>query len=91
MLNLFLRNQGLNRQPLRQIARTIAKLGFNCVRLPFNLEMLFGNATQVPNPKISLRANPELMRFSPLEVFDATIAELSAQGLSGGTRPALLV
>merc|ERR1719229_27698 len=72
---------GLNHQRADLIAQTIVDFGFNCVRLPFSLDMFFLNRTQVPHPDISLRANPELKRRSPLEVFDATLQALTGKGL----------
>ena len=41
---------GLQVRPLGAIANRIASLGFNCVRLPFSLELWFRN------PHIALRA-----------------------------------
>ena len=32
---------GLDKQPVESIAKTISDLGFNCIRLPFSLEQFF--------------------------------------------------
>ena len=32
---------GLDKQPISAIAKTISELGFNCIRLPFSLEQFF--------------------------------------------------
>mmetsp|Transcript_108516 Transcript_108516/g.338239 ORF Transcript_108516/g.338239 Transcript_108516/m.338239 type:complete len:661 (+) Transcript_108516:17-1999(+) len=72
---------GLDAQPLPAIARTIVRLGFNCVRLPFSLELALRNRTRVPRANVTLRANPELQPLSPLELFDATVAGLTGAGL----------
>lgn len=74
-------NNGLNTRSAGQIAKSIADLGFNCVRLPFSLDNIFGNYSGVPRPKISLHANPELQDLSPLEIFDQTIMKLTKAGL----------
>lgn len=72
---------GLNAQPLDTIAATIVKQGFNCVRVPFSLELVLGNRTRVPDAGVSLAANPALHRLSPLEVFDKTVEALTDHGL----------
>ncbi|CAE8646177.1 unnamed protein product, partial [Polarella glacialis] len=61
---------GLDRQPPAVIAARIVELGFNCVRFPFNLEMLFVSQPSVPNPGVVLAAAPELWPLSALEIFD---------------------
>jgi len=65
---------GLDRQPISKIASIIAELGFNCVRLPFSLDMIY------KNPVISaerLSANPEFVGKTAIELFDETVAALS--------------
>jgi endoglucanase len=65
---------GLDLVDVEEIAQGIADKGFNCVRLPFSLEMY------MLNPVIEddvLTANPQLLGKTALEVFDATIAALS--------------
>ncbi|CAE7832431.1 unnamed protein product [Symbiodinium sp. KB8] len=72
---------GLNRQTAGEIARTIVASGFNCVRLPFSLDGVVGNISRLPNPEVSLAANPAIQDVSPLELFDVTVHELTANGL----------
>lgn len=74
-------SNGLNVQPLAGIAKSIVDLGFNCVRLPYSLDLVLGNFTQVPDPAVSLAANPDLQRKSPMEVFDLTLEALTKEGL----------
>lgn len=83
----MLASNGLNRQPLDVLAARIAEMGFNCVRLPFALTMLVGNATHAwqdvmpRNPKFDMKANPALHGMNALEVFDETVAALARHGL----------
>mmetsp|Transcript_48003 Transcript_48003/g.124878 ORF Transcript_48003/g.124878 Transcript_48003/m.124878 type:complete len:608 (+) Transcript_48003:35-1858(+) len=72
---------GMELQPLANISKTIVGLGLNCIRLPYSMDMIYGNYTHVPDAKVSLAANPELQDSSPLEVFDATLASLTDAGL----------
>ncbi|CAJ1405628.1 unnamed protein product [Effrenium voratum] len=72
-------NNGLDTQPIQAFSDRIAALGFNCVRLPFSLEMVLRNTT-VPNPE-ALAANPELLGLSPIQVFDKTVEALTKAGL----------
>merc|ERR1711872_476839 len=65
---------GLDRQPIANIAGIIADLGFNCVRLPFALDTIFKN--QVIKAE-RLSANPEMIGMSAMEVFDETIKALT--------------
>lgn len=74
-------NNGLNKQPRQEIAARIAELGFNCVRLPYGLDMIYDESLQVADPNASLAANPDLKGLSPFEVFDATLEALTDQGL----------
>lgn len=70
---------GLDIQHRDDIARTIRKLGFNSVRLPYADEMVRGN------PMISfehLAANPDLMGFKALDVFEAVVKALTGAGLA---------
>eukprot|EP00931_Biecheleriopsis_adriatica_P066297 TRINITY_DN40691_c0_g1_i1.p1 TRINITY_DN40691_c0_g1~~TRINITY_DN40691_c0_g1_i1.p1 ORF type:complete len:625 (+),score=139.84 TRINITY_DN40691_c0_g1_i1:72-1946(+) len=71
---------GFDNQPIHAIPARTVELGFNCIRLPFNLDMLLTNAT-VPAPEESLAANPQLWGLTPLQVFDATVTELTKAGL----------
>ncbi|CAK0830202.1 unnamed protein product [Prorocentrum cordatum] len=72
---------GLNHQRVERIAAIIVGHGFNCVRLPFSLDVVFTNRSSVPSPHTSLRANPDLKSKSPLEVFDAALEALTDKGL----------
>lgn len=74
-------SNGLNVRPLAEVARSITELGFNCVRLPYSLDLVLGNQSHVPDPDVSLAANPELKEKTPLEVFDVTIKALTDVGL----------
>ncbi|CAE8612109.1 unnamed protein product, partial [Polarella glacialis] len=71
---------GLNTRSAEEIASAIADLRFNCIRLPFSLDNVFGNFS-VPSPKASLAANPALESESPLKIFDATVKALTDRGL----------
>lgn len=69
---------GLDVAPLPDIARRIAELGYNAVRLPWSNEMY------ERNPAIAdalLTSNPALRGRHALEVLDAVIAALAHQGL----------
>lgn len=68
---------GLDQNSMTNIVRLIKELGFNSVRLPFSNAMLHMDVT----PPEAVKANPQLAGKSPIEVFDATVAELSAQGI----------
>jgi len=72
---------GLNVEPLEAISDRIVAMGFNCVRLPFSLDMVFQNRTRVPEAAASLAANPRLQELSPLGLFDETVAALTKVGL----------
>mmetsp|Transcript_101343 Transcript_101343/g.180140 ORF Transcript_101343/g.180140 Transcript_101343/m.180140 type:complete len:650 (-) Transcript_101343:229-2178(-) len=76
-------NNGLNKRPMHDISKTIAELGFNCVRLPFSLDMVVGNnsSDRISNAEELLAANPELQHLSSLKVFDATVQSLTDAGL----------
>lgn len=66
---------GLDKQPLAKLAFTIRALGFNCVRLPYSLELQL----RPTRPKQDfLIANPELLNASGLEILDKTVAALAA-------------
>ena len=69
---------GLDIAPISDIARRIAQLGYNAVRLPWSNEMYEKNP---PIADALLTKNPQLRGLHALEVFDAVIAALSHQGL----------
>jgi len=68
---------GLDHNSVAKVVKLIRELGFNSVRLPFSNAMLHMTETSAE----AIKANPQLAGKSPLEVFDATVAELSAQGI----------
>jgi endoglucanase len=69
---------GLDRTDRRSLARRIALLGFNSVRLPFSLWMTGQTA---PVPERYLAANPDLSGATPMQVYDACVEALSDAGL----------
>ena len=69
---------GLERTGRFQLARTIARLGFNSVRLPFSLWMT-EQATPVPDEYLA--ANPDLSGATPMQVYDACVEALTGAGL----------
>ena len=72
---------GLDRTGRVRLARTIARLGFNSVRLPFSLWMT-EQATPVPDEYLA--ANPDLSGGSgstPMQVYDACVEALTGAGL----------
>lgn len=69
---------GLDHNAVAHIARLIHEMGFNSVRLPWCNEMVESN------PVIGdafLTANPDLLGKRALEVFDAVVQALAAEGL----------
>lgn len=71
---------GLDRQPIEYLAARIRSLGFNCVRMPYSLDLLASDSP-VPDPQISLAANPDLQGLTALEVFDASVETVTRAGL----------
>ena len=69
---------GLDRTDRFQLARTIARLGFNSVRLPFSLWM---TEQAAPVPDEYLAANPDLSGSTPMQVYDACVEALTGAGL----------
>jgi endoglucanase len=69
---------GLDRTDRHALARLIASLGFNSVRLPFSLWMTEQTA---PVPDQYLAANPDLAGATPMQVYDACVAALTGAGL----------
>ena len=72
---------GLDRTDRVLLARAIARLGFNSVRLPFSLWMT-EQATPVPDEYLA--ANPDLSGGSgstPMQVYDACVEALTGAGL----------
>ena len=69
---------GLDRVERGKLAKTIARYGFNSVRLPFSLWMTQQTA-QVPDRYLA--ANPDLSGATPLQVYDACVEALTGAGL----------
>jgi endoglucanase len=69
---------GLERTGRVRLARAIARLGFNSVRLPFSLWMT-EQATPVPDEYLA--ANPDLAGATPIQVYDACVEALTGAGL----------
>jgi endoglucanase len=69
---------GLDRTDRRALARLIAGLGFNSVRLPFSLWM---TEQTTPVPEQYLAANPDLAGATPMQVYDACVEALTGEGL----------
>jgi Cellulase (glycosyl hydrolase family 5) len=69
---------GLDRVPRGALAKTIARLGFNCVRFPFSVWM---TRLTSPVPDRYLAANPDLYGSTPLQVYDACVAALTCASL----------
>ena len=69
---------GLDRTDRGRLARTIARHGFNSVRLPFSLWM---TEQTTPVPDEYLAANPDLSGATPMQVYDACVEALTGAGL----------
>jgi endoglucanase len=69
---------GLDRTGRVRLARMIARLGFNSVRLPFSLWM---TEQAAPVPDEYLAANPDLSGATPMQVYDACVEALTGAGL----------
>jgi endoglucanase len=69
---------GLEVAHISDIAHAIAQLGFNSVRLPFSMEMVEQTGAVEP---LVVAANPELEGSTPIQVMDAVIDALAAEGL----------
>jgi endoglucanase len=69
---------GLDHVPRTRLARTIARHGFNSVRLPFSLWM---TEQASPVPDRYLAANPDLSGATPMQVYDACVEALTDAGL----------
>ena len=69
---------GLDDAPLADIAHRIRAMGFNAVRLPWSNQMY---ETNPPVAAARLAANPPLEGLRALNVFDAVVGALAAEGL----------
>eukprot|EP00961_Rhodomonas_salina_P022722 304834-Rhodomonas_salina.6 len=49
---------GLHKQPLQTLASNISQLGFNCIRLPFSLDLWYEDPVV---PEHALAANPAMV------------------------------
>ncbi|MFI5530126.1 glycoside hydrolase family 5 protein [Kitasatospora sp. NPDC051853] len=70
---------GLDRTPISRILADFHELGINSIRLPFANAMLHDS---VPVPDAAVAANPELRGRTPLQVYDAVVAALTADGFA---------
>ncbi|MGW4892916.1 glycoside hydrolase family 5 protein [Kitasatospora sp. NPDC004240] len=70
---------GLDRAPIGDILRGFHELGLNSIRLPFANAMVHDT---VPVPDAAVTANPQLRGRTPLQVFDAVVAALTADGFA---------
>jgi len=83
-------NNGLNYVTMKHMAKYIRHMGFNHVRMNYALAMLHApgqpltnkskELPKVPNPSV-LKANPDLVGLSALEVFDKCIEALTDEGV----------
>ena len=76
-MNRYVAN-GLNKVTVDFMAKSIAGLGFNCVRLTYSLEQVDRN------PRVqdwAVAANPHLKGKSSMEVLDATVKALTDNGV----------
>lgn len=70
---------GLECKPLREIAMDIRyKFKMNCIRLTYSLQMFYDDK---PVPAKYLKANPELIGKTGMEIFDITVETLTDVGL----------
>lgn len=70
---------GLDRVPLNTLMADFHQVGINSIRLPFSNEMLSMTA---PVPDAAVLANPQLKGKTPLQIFDAVVAALTADGFA---------
>ncbi|KAJ4394527.1 hypothetical protein N0V93_003746 [Gnomoniopsis smithogilvyi] len=70
---------GLDVQHRSTIAKTIRRLGFNSVRLPYADELVIKNPHILPH---LLTANPDLMGLRALDIFEACVQALTDEGIA---------
>ncbi|MBD0688724.1 glycoside hydrolase [Streptomyces sp. CBMA123] len=70
---------GLDRAPLGEILAGFHGLGLNAVRLPFANALIHDTSTV---PDVAVTANPQLKGRTPLQVYDAVVAALTADGFA---------
>jgi len=79
---------GLNVQTMDNITDIIVKTGFNCVRLPYSLDLYY-NKNVMPEPLNALKANPELIdaiAMKPILGFHLAVQSLTGRGLTTSGR-----
>ena len=69
---------GLDFAPVAAIARQIRIMGFNTVRLPWSNQMYESNPVVAT---ARLKANPALQGMRAMDIFDAVISALAAEGI----------
>ncbi|MCF3136163.1 glycoside hydrolase family 5 protein [Streptomyces olivochromogenes] len=70
---------GLDRTPMAKILADFHSLGLNSIRLPF-ANALIHDTTPVPDAAVA--ANPQLKGKTPLQIFDAVVEALTADGFA---------
>ncbi|MEV7603108.1 cellulase family glycosylhydrolase [Kitasatospora sp. NPDC089797] len=70
---------GLDRAPIDRILAGFHGLGLNAIRLPFADALIHDTGTV---PDVAVAANPRLRGMTPLEVYDAVVAALTADGFA---------
>ncbi|MDH6126450.1 cellulase family glycosylhydrolase [Kitasatospora sp. GP82] len=70
---------GLDRASVPAILSGFHQLGLNSIRLPFSNQMIH---TSTPVPDSAVAANPRLRGMTPLQVYDAVVAALTADGFA---------
>ncbi|MYS85122.1 cellulase family glycosylhydrolase [Streptomyces sp. SID5474] len=70
---------GLDRAPIARITADFHALGLNAIRLPFANAMVH-DTTAVPDSAVA--ANPQLKGKTPLQVYDAVVEALTADGFA---------
>ncbi|MEV7774378.1 cellulase family glycosylhydrolase [Kitasatospora sp. NPDC086791] len=70
---------GLDRVPMARLMADYHGLGLNSIRLPFADAMIHDTA---PVPDSAVAANPQLRGRTPLQVYDAVVAALTADGFA---------
>lgn len=69
----------LDRTHIKDIVQSFLDLGLTTIRLPFSNEMI--HSKELP-PTQALRANPQFIGLTPLQIYDACIVELTKRGLA---------
>ncbi|MFF2008425.1 glycoside hydrolase family 5 protein [Streptomyces sp. NPDC058195] len=70
---------GLDRKPIAQILDDFHTLGLNSIRLPFANALIHDTST-VPDSAVT--ANPQLKGKTPLQILDAVVGALTADGFA---------